>query len=87
MLMRSHGVAQALDEFRRLVACVAEHARQPVLFEEISVGATRLGDPIGVKQNDVAGFKLHGRFFEGLRFHDPKRIARNRNQGANGAVR
>jgi hypothetical protein len=33
LLVRSHGRAEALDECCRLVACVVEHARQPVLLE------------------------------------------------------
>jgi hypothetical protein len=33
LLVRSHGRAEALDEFRRPVASVAKHARQPVLLE------------------------------------------------------
>jgi hypothetical protein len=66
MLVRPHGCAEAVDKFRGSVASVAEHAHEPVNAEEVFLGAARLGDPIGVKQQSVALFKLHGGFFERL---------------------
>ena len=66
MLVRPHGLAQAVDEFRRSVASVAEHAREPVNAKEVFRRALRLGDPIGVEQKNVASLKLHGGFLESL---------------------
>ena len=66
MLVAPHGLAQAVNQFRRPVASVAESAREPLTAKQVVRRALGIGDPIGVKQKSVASFKLHGGFLESL---------------------
>lgn len=74
LLVCPHRLAEVVDEPNRPVPRLAECAHQPLPIELIAVRVSRLGDPIGVEQNGVAGFELHGGFFEIFRVIDSQRV-------------